>query len=141
MEDGEPQQIFEEINNFRSNLAKDSKERTSQNTSHTSPNYQTTIKTRAEEPKRHFSPATDPANMGNSESKKSETSDTGVINNEVRMCPPTNPLEDHIVPVLYILLGAVTSFVLIKAYLLHKARLKKRYQSTPNLRASTHDIV
>ncbi|KAL1489713.1 hypothetical protein ABEB36_013649 [Hypothenemus hampei] len=27
MEDGEPQQIFEEINNFRSNLAKDSKER------------------------------------------------------------------------------------------------------------------
>ncbi|KAL1487914.1 hypothetical protein ABEB36_000252 [Hypothenemus hampei] len=68
--------------------------------------------------------------MGNSDSKKAETSNTGVVNNEFRVCPPANPLEDHIVPLLYILLGAAVAFATVKAYHIHRKRLKRRSPRT-----------
>ncbi|KAL1516313.1 hypothetical protein ABEB36_000232 [Hypothenemus hampei] len=78
--------------------------------------------------------------MGNSDSKKAETSNTGVVNNEFRVCPPANPLEDHIVPLLYILLGAAVAFATVKAYHIHRKRLKRRYISTVSLRPPLPDF-
>ncbi|KAL1490065.1 hypothetical protein ABEB36_012809 [Hypothenemus hampei] len=64
--------------------------------------------------------------MGNSDFKKAEASNTGVVNNEFRVCPPTNPLEDHIVPILYVLLGAeVHKYGVPTAASTHQLRLKE----------------